>query len=100
MEEKQEEKREEEGELDDRERLIGLLYVLHNLIERFKITKTEENALNYVIFLINRERGWLKNDDYKAQRIEEEYDDAIAAQKPSDRVPGLGMVNMGVEGYA
>lgn len=102
-EEEQEEKKEEEEEEEeftDKEKLVGTFYVLHNLKERFQITKTEEYALDYAIYLVNRERRGMEEGGYEDGIYEGEDDDETATQKPTGLRHVPGMVSREVPGYA
>ena len=82
-------------------KLTGLFYLVHNLRERFELTKTEDDAMDYVLHLLDRERKFYEDGDFPEPDDEDEEGEVRDMGIPMPRTPNLApgaMVEVG--GYA
>ena len=64
MEDRDKKEKEVEIDINMAGKLTGVFYLVHNLRERFELTKTEEDALDYALHLLDRERKFYEDGDF------------------------------------
>jgi len=88
-------------ELNGQEKVVVAVYLLQNVKERFELTENENGALDYALYLFERERGWLEEEENgSVLEIEEDEDEVEKMPNQPGLPPILKVAKKDIEGYA